>query len=148
MNCFKLSLSLSIKGFEGFLCFVGLLWHVHCHIHCNKMIFLNESHKHLPKLRVPKKLCAHCTKRQSVVLLRIQRGRIRFQINYEFRNTSKQKKTQIRTSLIFLNNCVMNFNALITVLNTKNSRKNNKSLRSKYLNEKYQERSISNRYFK
>lgn len=42
----------------------------------------------------------------------------------------------------------MNFNALITVLNTKNSRKNNKSLRSKYLNEKYQERSISNRYFK
>jgi hypothetical protein len=42
----------------------------------------------------------------------------------------------------------MIFNALVAILNTKNSVKKNKSLRSKYLNEKYQERSISNRYFK
>ncbi len=42
----------------------------------------------------------------------------------------------------------MIFNVLVAILNTKNSAKENKSLRSKYLNEKYQERSISNRYFK
>ena len=42
----------------------------------------------------------------------------------------------------------MIFNALITAVTTKNSVKKRQSSRSRYINEKYQERSITNRYFK
>ncbi len=42
----------------------------------------------------------------------------------------------------------MIFNVLIAALTAKNLRGEKKSPRSRYLNEKYQERSITNRYFK